>query len=140
MIAEIVADLKADEGWRAEPYQDHLGLWTIGYGFLIDGRKSVRLPQVVGDFWLKTLVEERTKALNDALPWLQAEPDDVQRALVNMAYQMGVAGVLKFQKMLDALKAGDRNLAANEALDSTWAKQTPQRAQKVAALIRGSDA
>jgi len=133
----IVSDLKHDEGWRAEPYQDHLGFWTIGYGFLIDGRKSVRLPQEVGEFWLNFLVGERIKALNDALPWLSAQPDDVQRALVGMAYQMGVAGVLKFEKALDALKAGNRLLAANEALDSTWAKQTPERASRVAAMIRG---
>lgn len=136
--AKIVADLRREEGWRAEPYQDHLGFWTIGYGFLIDGRKSVKLPERVGDFWLEVLVEQTTQALDDALPWLMAQPEEVRRALVNMAYQMGVAGVLRFQKMLDALKAGDRALAANEALDSTWAKQTPQRAQRVAALIRGS--
>ena len=139
MREALIADLKADEGWRADPYQDSLGFWTIGYGFLIDERKSARLPREVGDFWLAYLVDERTKSLKAELPWLGLQHKDVQRALVNMAYQMGVAGVLRFSKMLDALKAGNRELAANEALDSTWAKQTPQRAQKVAGLIRGKE-
>jgi lysozyme len=129
-LAKVVADLKREEGWRAEPYEDHLGFWTIGYGFLIDRRKPVRLPESVGELWLEELVQERQRALDDALPWLLA--------LTNMAYQMGVSGVLKFKGMLDALKAGKRELAANEALDSLWAKQTPERARRVAAQIRGS--
>jgi lysozyme len=48
-----------------------------------------------------------------------------------------VAGVLKFKGMLEALKAGKREFAANEALDSLWARQTPERARRVAAQIRG---
>jgi lysozyme len=50
---------------------------------------------------------------------------------------MGVSGVLKFKGMLEALKAGKRELAANEALDSLWARQTPERARRVAEQIRG---
>ncbi len=137
MIQDIVEALKREEGWRAEPYQDHLGFWTIGYGFLIDGRKQVRLPENVGELWLETLVAELQMTLDDILPWLMAQPKEVRSALVQMAYQMGVAGVLKFTKMLDALKAGNRQLAAGEALDSIWARQTPQRAQRVARLLRG---
>lgn len=136
-LARCVADLKREEGWRAEPYKDHLGFWTIGWGFLIDARKPVSLPQEVGDFWLEHLVRDLTQRLDDALPWLLGQPEGVRRALVQMAYQMGMGGVLGFPKMLAALKAGDRNLAANEALDSTWARQTPERARRVANLIRG---
>lgn len=57
--------------------------------------------------------------------------------MANMAYQLGVSGVLRFRKMLEALRAGDREKAAEEALDSAWATQTPERAQRVARLIRG---
>jgi lysozyme len=54
-----------------------------------------------------------------------------------MAYQLGPSGVVAFKKMLAALEAGDRIAAAEAALDSKWATQTPNRAQRVAALIRG---
>jgi lysozyme len=137
-LAKVVADLKREEGWRAEPYEDHLGFWTIGYGFLIDRRKPTRLPESVGELWLEELVQERQRALDDALPWLLAQPDEIRDALTNMAYQMGVSGVLKFKGMLEALKAGKRELAANEALDSLWARQTPERARRVAEQIRGA--
>ena len=136
-IARVITRLKREEGWSATPYQDHLGFWTIGWGFLIDPRKNATLPQRVADYWLETLVEDRQRALDDALPWLLRQPDEVRDALTEMAYQMGTVGVLKFTKMLDALKAGNRVLASNEALDSEWARQTPERARRVAALIRG---
>jgi lysozyme len=47
-----------------------------------------------------------------------------------------LGGVLKFQKMLAALQARDYNAARREALDSAWAKQTPQRAKRVTGLFK----
>jgi lysozyme len=73
----------------------------------------------------------------DALPWVVDQPEEIQRALGNMAYQLGISGLLKFSKMLEALKNGQRELASIEALDSSWAKQTPARAKRVAKLILG---
>ena len=54
-----------------------------------------------------------------------------------MAYQMGVSGLLKFKKALTAAEAWRLGMLAIELLDSKWAKQTPKRARKVAALICG---
>lgn len=138
MMNALLSDLRRDEGWRESPYRDSLGFVTIGYGFLIDERKPVKLPKEVGDLWLAVVAEGKWLELIDTSPWIASQPDDVQRALANMAYQLGVSGVLKFQKMLAALRDGDREQAAIEALDSTWAKQTPERAARVAKLIRGS--
>lgn len=133
----LVDDLKRDEGWSAVPYRDSEGFLTIGYGFLIDERKPVELPEVVGQFWLMTLAERVSDELDAALPWLTTQPQEVRRALQNCAYQMGISGLLGFHKMLDALKAGDRKAAADHLLDSIYAKQTPARAERCAALLRG---
>ena len=132
----IIADIKADEGWRAHAYQDHLGYWTIGYGFLIDERKGGELPRVVADFWLQHILDERVAALRAALENWERYPEGVKRALVNMSYQMGIAGVLGFENMLRALDRGDYEEAAREALDSKWASQTFDRAKRVAEWIR----
>lgn len=137
-LNRLVSDLQKDEGWREKPYRDTRGLLTIGYGFLIDETKAVSLPKPVGDYWLEFLVEDRWHQLVDAIPWIVDEDEKIQRALGNMAYQLGVVGVLKFGKMLEALKVGDRATAALEALDSAWAKQTPSRAKRVAHLIAGT--
>jgi lysozyme len=65
------------------------------------------------------------------------QPADVQRALANMVYQLGVRGLLGFRNMLSALRAGDRLAAADHCLDSEYARQTPERALRVAHLLGG---
>ena len=52
-------------------------------------------------------------------------------AIMNMTYQLGVAGVDGFDKMWAAIEAGDWLLAARAARDSRWARQTPNRARRV---------
>lgn len=144
MIAELIEDLKKDEGWLPYAYDDLTGQpvtcegWvTIGWGFMIDQRLGGEVPKPVAEFWLEYAVEQRWEALMDERPWIVEQPPNVQRALGNMAYQLGVAGVLKFEDMLDALQEGDRELAYKEALNSRWASQTPSRAQRVASMLRG---
>ncbi len=57
-------------------------------------------------------------------------------ALVNMVFQLGLTGVLKFRKMIQYLKVGNYEAAADEGLDSKWARQTPNRARRVTEVIR----
>jgi lysozyme len=140
----LLADIKADEGWLPYGYDDRTsepvscsGWLTIGYGFLIDSRKGVGLPRPVAEFWLRYAVNERVEELQRRWPAFKDQPEAVQLALANMAYQMGVSGVLKFSDMLAALERGERAAAATHALQSIWATQTPKRAKRVAALIRG---
>lgn len=137
MLDRLIEELKADEGWRAHAYDDHLGFKTIGYGFLVDERRGGGLPEGIADIWMAYLVNQKRGELARRIPWFLDQPDDVQCALLNMAYQLGVNGVLNFKRMIAALERGDRREAAREALDSTWSTQTPQRARRVAALIRG---
>lgn len=140
MIEQLIADLRRDEGWSELPYRDSRSWLTIGYGFLIDERRSVKMPKEAGDLWLQSLVADRTLALADAWPPFETQNVQVQRALANMAFQLGVRGVLNFKKMILALERGDRLVAAQEALDSRWAKrQTPERAARMAALIKGDE-
>lgn len=139
MIDDLVEDLKLEEGWRPQPYRDHLGFLTIGYGFLIDPEKSVALPRVVGEHWLLYEAAKKVDQLEKLWEPFKHQPEEVQRALGNMCYNLGVGGVLKFKHMLAALEEGDRETAAEEALDSKWAKQVPMRAKRVTDLIRGSN-
>jgi lysozyme len=137
VIDDLVADLKREEGWRPDLYKDHLGFWTIGYGFLVDPEKGGGLPLEIGEYWLRYEVDRRVAALSARWTAFDEQPPPVQRALGQMAYQLGVNGTLAFRKMLAALEQGDRITAAREALDSNWARQTPERARRVAQLIRG---
>jgi len=136
-IDRVSADLRGDEGWREQPYNDHLGYLTIGYGFLIDPRRGGRIPRPVGEFWLRWEIEHRMEELGRRWPPFHRQPEDVQAALLNMAFQLGVGGVLRFRRMLAALAEGDRQTAGKEARDSNWYRQTPKRAERNALLIEG---
>jgi lysozyme len=81
-------------------------------------------------------INETMDELDRALPWWRWMPEDAKQALANMAFQLGLSRLLKFRKMLDALESRDYERAADECLDSLYAKQVPARANRVAALMK----
>lgn len=133
---QILSDLKRHEGWRPSVYQDHLGYWTLGFGFMVDERKNGGIPRPVAHYWLAYEVDRIYVRLAEALDWFAEAPDGIQRALVNMGYQLGVSGLLRFRQTLELIEIGKYEDAAEEALRSRWAEQTPKRAKEVAKWIR----
>jgi len=134
-LSQLIADLSRDEGRVPHAYQDHLGFWTIGVGHLIDKRKGGGLPEKIIDDLLLHDIAEKSAQLDTALPWWRDMSDARQRALLNMAFQMGVEGLLKFKRTLAALQAGRWDGAKASAMDSLWAKQTQERAERVTNLF-----
>lgn len=133
---QLAADLERDEGRRAHAYTDSEGYLTIGIGHLIDRRKGGELPDHIIDELLQHDITAVVRALNDALPWWRRLSEARRRALANMAFNLGIGGLLGFRRMLAALQASDYERAAAEALDSKWARQVGDRAERIAALIR----
>lgn len=131
LLQTVTDDLKSDEGWRAKSYLDHLGVPTIGYGF-------TWLTKEEGEFLLNNRVRLVYSQLSLQIKGFEELPPMVQRALINMAYQLGIEGLLKFRKTIRYIEAGRYKEAADEALDSLWAKQTPNRAKRVTNWMRGA--
>ena len=132
---QIVADLKRHEGLRLHAYQDHLGYWTIGYGRLIDKERGGGISKDEAEMLLEHDIDRVASRLQSERGFRLA-PDSVKRALVNMAFQLGTGGLLGFSRMWAALERRDYEQAAEEALDSRWAEQTPNRAAEVAKWIK----
>lgn len=130
--AGALDDLRVDEGLRLTPYRDTRGVLTIGYGINLDQG----ITRVEAEMLLEGRVADRIGALTVTLPWFPTLAPARQRVLINMAYQLGVGGLLGFRHMLEALRRGDYELAADEMLDSDWARQTPARAQRLAQEMR----
>ena len=123
------------EGEVLHAYPDSEGYWTIGVGHLIDQRKGGSIPVAISRQLLKLDVREKSEAVLRELPWT-ATLDYIRfAALVNMAFQMGVEGLLGFTKTLLHIKRGNWQEAHDAMLDSKWAEQTPKRAQRVAKQI-----
>lgn len=136
-VADLINDIKRDEGYSATAYRDTRGLLTIGYGFLIDEGGGL-LPGE-GDYMLANRLSPIVTHLNTQFPWFQNMDGTRCRALANMAYQLGFEGLLKFETMLKALANGNYNDAALSALDSLWARQTPNRAARIANMLAKGD-
>ncbi len=80
-------------------------------------------------------IKDVQNGLLDSLPWL-ANLDVVRfAALENMAFNLGVNGLLQFTETLAALKMGNYDMAAHLMLQSEWAKQVGNRAQRLSKQI-----
>lgn len=134
-LDQLRDDLIRHEGRVLHAYHDSLGYWTIGVGHCIDKRRGGGLPEHIVDALLEHDIEVATRAAVAAVPDLVYHPEPVRRALVEMAFQLGRDGLLGFRRMRAALADKDYRSAALQALESRWARQTPQRAREIAALI-----
>lgn len=131
----LVEQLRRDEGEVLHEYKDHLGYSTIGVGILIDRRKGGGITREESAYLLNNRIATKTAELVKALPWV-AQLDDARRgALLNMAFQMGVDGLLGFKNTLAYIERRQYALAAVNMLRSKWAEQTPERAQRIALQI-----
>ena len=130
------AQLKQDEGQRLEVYLDHLGNPTVGFGHLITANENLKQGDKITLARAEQMFEkEYQQAVKEALSFGYSN-GAVNAILTNMCYQMGKGGVTKFRKMHQALQSGDFGQAATQMLDSLWARQTPNRANRLANRMR----
>jgi lysozyme len=130
---DILNDLIRDEGIILKPYKDSVGKLTIGIGRNLD---DVGLTKTEAEYLCENDIGRSMADLDRNAPWWRKMGDNGQRALVNMCFNLGWPRLSGFSNMLAALRAGDYAKAADEALDSRWAKQVGPRAQRIADLLR----
>lgn len=130
-MTKIYNQLKRDEGEILHAYQDHLGYWTIGVGILIDRRKGGGLRPEESEFIFNNRLKIVKAELSRKLPFFSKLSEARQGVLLNMAYQMGVQGLLGFKNTLKTIERGEYTKAGQEMLQSLWARQTPERAKRL---------
>lgn len=134
MNAHRVAEqLLVDEGLRLKPYRCTAGKLTIGVGRNLED-KGISAAEALG--LLDNDIDEFWKQLTSSLPWVLTAPEAVQEVLLNMAFNLGVPGLLRFTETLRLLRAGEYSLAAGAMLDSKWAKQVGPRAERLSHRIK----
>lgn len=147
---KLTAQLRRDEGVINTVYKDHLGYDTLGVGHLVDPRKGGFMPSYaaselkangkVSDATIDRMLAEDIKSKDEELrrraPWVNGLDSARYGCLLNMAFQMGVDGLLGFKNTLNMVKNGDYEGASKGMLNSLWARQTPARARRVAAQMK----
>lgn len=126
-------DLIVDEGLKLFPYKCTAGKITIGVGRNI---QDIGITKAEAMFMLDTDIDRVELELDCNIDWWRNVSEYRQRALANMCFNMGIKRLLGFKNMLLAMKQGDFNKAADEALNSNWAKQVGDRAKRIADMIR----
>lgn len=128
-MSKLTDILVVEEGFRGNIYVDTEGFETIGIG------TKLPISKEEGILLLEFRLNKIKRDVDEALAHLQIE-DDAWDVLYLMAYQLGVGGLLKFQKMINALERQDYKTASKEMLLSKWAKQTPNRANRMAEMMK----
>lgn len=136
------AELKEDEGVRTDVYEDTTGNLTVGVGHKVLPDDNLKAGSSIDDDNVDRLLDEDanaavSQAMELGVDWDNL-PSPAKHVLANMTFQLGKTGVSKFKKTLDLVKAGDYQGASVEMMDSKWAKQTPNRAKKMSALMASS--
>lgn len=142
MINDSYSQLKRDEGEVLHVYDDATGkpivkgsvvkgYPTVGIGILLDKDKGGGLRPEESEFVFRNRLKLLDAELADRLPWIAKLDPARKGVLINMAFQMGVAGLLGFKNTLALIQAGKYQDAAKAMLQSKWATQTPARAQRL---------
>ncbi|QPB82814.1 glycoside hydrolase [Pseudoalteromonas rubra] len=121
MTMNAIEQIKKHECFRDKPYLCTEGWLTIGFGLNLDAGITEEEAEVI----LFMRVEGIRKRLANAIPWYV-------NLNVNMAYNLGVTGLMGFAKTLTHIRTGDYIKASEEMLESRWAKQVPNRVQELA--------
>lgn len=124
MANELIEDVKIEEGFSAGVYKCTKGFDTIGYG------TKLPIDKEEAELLLRHRLNKVLRGVNSSFKDLECKPE-VWDILYNMSYQLGLNGLLKFKKMINALYAKDYKLAAEEGRKSNWYKQTPNRAERL---------
>lgn len=132
---KLIAELERDEGRVLHAYTDSLGYLTIGIGRLIDKRRGGGISNEEADILKRNDVAKVRRQLDEKLPWWRELDPVRQRAIQNMAFQLGIDGLQEFKTSLRHIQSRNWSSAAANLRASLWARQTPNRAGRVIRMI-----
>jgi lysozyme len=144
---DVYEQIQRDEGgYRLKPYFDCCGrFWSececpvkgklsIGVGRNLDDRG---ITATEGHLLFTHDVAAAKADVNTRLPWAASALDDARYGvLVNMCFNIGIGPLMRFQRMLAAMRGQDWQKAADELMDSEYAQQVGDRARRLSEQMR----
>lgn len=140
-----IAHFREVEGWKNRAYKDSLGYPTIGSGHLLSKDPS-SWNKFKDLYWtddeiLAQLERDVDTAVNGAkkiYPKFDTYSTDVQTALIDLVFNLGVGGLSKFTTTNALINSGQFDKAADNLLRTLWAKQVKRRAKITTDLLRSN--
>lgn len=134
-----------DEGLKLFPYFDCCGQFFRWCDCSAQGKLTIGIGRNIEDIGISEN-EALGLHLNDirrvisqiekAFPWFEKLSTPRRVVIVSMVFNIGLEGVKRFEKMIQAIELGDFESAGNQMLDSLWASQVKDRAQRLAQIMR----
>ncbi len=146
-LGTAIQRLCIHEGIRLEPYRCPAGYLTIGVGRNLDTNPlTPEEIKVVGDwqhgitknaafYLLRNDIARVEKECEQYVGFWHNLDNERQYALLDMVFNLGINGLLKFEKMLSAMALGNYKEAASECLNSKYARDVGKRAERIAKTI-----
>ena len=142
-IEKLREEIKYDEGSVNEIYLDHLGLATFGIGHLVtewDEEYGWEIGTPVSEDRCNEVFDSDIQIVladcKQLYPDFNELPEEVQRIIANMMFNMGRPRLSKFKGMKAGVDARDWNKAADEMVDSRWYRQVTNRAERLVERMR----
>ena len=142
-LEKLREELEIDEGRVDEIYTDHLGYPTFGIGHLVvehDAEYGKEIGTYVSENRVIKVFEQDIKTVlsdcNRLYEDFEDLPEEAQRVIANMMFNMGYTRLSKFSGMKRGMDARDWNDAADEMVDSRWYSQVTNRADRLVERMR----
>jgi lysozyme len=119
LMDELAQRIEVHESLRLFPYTDTVGKLTIGYGRNLQDRGLSKAEATY--LMMNDLDESRMELIH--YDWFNKLDKVRQEVLIELHFNIGLTRLLKFKQMIAYLIIGDYTKAAEQLLDSLWAKQ-----------------
>ena len=121
------------EGLRLKPYTDTVGKLTIGVGRnLTDNGVS----ELEAEGMCIRDMDDVDADLDRNVAWWREMSEPRQMVFVDMCFNLGWPRFSQFRRMLASAEDGDYATAADEMIDSRWARQVGTRADLLETMMR----
>ena len=135
---KLISQLELEEGCLIRLYNDTQGIPTIGIGRNL---RDTGVSKEEAYYLCSNDIDRIVNALQSDIPQFNSLDDVRQRVLVDIAFNVGVSGLLLFKNMLSAISVGNWQDAHDQLLNSLAARQAPNRYNRLAQmLLTGQDA
>ena len=142
-IEKLREELERDEGCVYNVYLDHLGYPTFGIGHLVldsDPEHGLEVGAIVSEDRVIEVFESDVQSVLSDCNRLYEDfddlPEEAQRVIANMMFNMGLTRLSKFRGMKRGVDNRDWNQAADEMVDSRWYQQVTSRADRLVERMR----
>ena len=130
-IEILKQQLTEDEGCKYEIYLDHLGYKTFGIGHLCKATDPENDLEVGAEVSKDRVDECFLNDIDKVIEDFYTLPDEAQLIIANMMFNLGRPRLTNFVRMRKAVNEGNWQEAKIQMLDSKWAKQVPNRAERL---------